>query len=80
MLANAAQTCVEDDEMSPDQITQQMSISPSDDRRDRGRRWYNLRPQPRRRGDLMGSTHTLWMGVGWVIVVLALIFPFPWWW
>jgi hypothetical protein len=50
------------------------------DGKDHGRRGYDLRPQPRRRGDLMGFNSTLWMGVGWVILVLALIFPFPWWW
>ena len=47
---------------------------------DRGRRWNDFRPQPRRRSDLMGFNSTLWMGLGWVILVLALVFPFPWWW
>ena len=46
----------------------------------RGRRWHDLWPQPRRRTDLMGFNSTLWMGVGWVILILALVFPFPWWW
>ena len=46
---------------------------------DRGRRWHDLRPQPRRRTDLLGFNSTLWMGIGWVILILALVFPFPWW-
>jgi hypothetical protein len=46
----------------------------------RGRRWHDLRPQPRRRTDLMGFNSTLWMGFGWVILILALVFPFPRWW
>jgi hypothetical protein len=28
----------------------------------------------------MGFNSTLWMGFGWVILILALVFPFPWWW
>jgi hypothetical protein len=27
-----------------------------------------------------GFRSTLWMGLGWVLLVLALLFPFPWWW
>jgi hypothetical protein len=46
----------------------------------RGRRWHYLRPQTRRRTDLMGFNSTLWMGLGWALLVLALVFPFPWWW
>ena len=45
---------------------------------DRGRRWHHLRPQPRRRTDLMGFNSTLWMALGWLIVILLLVFPFPW--
>jgi len=45
-----------------------------------GPRRRDLRPQPRRRTDLMGFNSTLWMGLGWVLLVLALVFPFPWWW
>ena len=45
---------------------------------DRGRRWYDLRPEPRRRTDLMGFNSTLWMALGWLIVILLLVFPFPW--
>jgi hypothetical protein len=47
---------------------------------DRGRRWHHLRPQPRRRTDLMGFNSTLWMALGWLIVILLLVFPFPWVW
>lgn len=43
-----------------------------------GRRWYHLRPEPRRRTDLMGSS-TLWMALGWLIVIVVIFFPFPWW-
>ncbi len=46
----------------------------------RGRRWYQLRPEPRRRTDLMGFNSTWWMAVGWLIVIVLLVFPFPWWW
>jgi len=28
----------------------------------------------------MGFNSTLWMGLGWVILILAVVFPFPWWW
>jgi hypothetical protein len=47
---------------------------------DRGRRWYHLRPKPRRRGDLMGFNSMLWMVVVWFLVVVVAVFPFPWWW
>lgn len=47
---------------------------------DRGRRWYHLRPTPRGRADLMGINAKLWMALGWVVVIAALVFPFPWWW
>ena len=43
-----------------------------------GRRWYHLRPEPRRRTDLMGFSSTLWMTVGWLIVIVVIFFPFPW--
>jgi hypothetical protein len=46
----------------------------------RGRRWYHLRPKPRRRGDLMGFNSMLWMVVVWLLVVVVAVFPFPWWW
>ena len=44
-----------------------------------GRRWYHLRPEPRRRTDLTGFSSTLWMAVGWLIVIVVIFFPFPWW-
>jgi hypothetical protein len=47
---------------------------------DRGRRWHQVRPQPRRRTDLLGFNSTLWMAVVWVIVIVVAFFPFPWWW
>jgi hypothetical protein len=47
---------------------------------DRGRRWNHVRPQPRRRTDVMGFNSTLWMALGWLIVIVLLVFPFPWWW
>jgi hypothetical protein len=47
---------------------------------DRGRRWYHLRPKPRRRTDPMGFSSMLWMAPVWVIVILAVLLPFPWVW
>jgi hypothetical protein len=47
---------------------------------ERRRRWYHLRPEPRRRSDLMGFNSTWWMAVGWVVVILVVAYPFPWWW
>jgi hypothetical protein len=44
----------------------------------RGRRWQQVRPQPRRRTDLMGFNSTWWMALGWLVVILLLVFPFPW--
>jgi hypothetical protein len=44
------------------------------------RRWYHLRPRPRRRADLMGFSSTLWMALGWFLVILLVVFPFPWVW
>jgi hypothetical protein len=46
---------------------------------DRGRRWYRLRPKPRRRTDLWGFNSTWWMALGWVIATLVAVSPFPWW-
>jgi len=45
---------------------------------DGGRRWYHLRPEPRRRTDFMGFNSTWWMAVGWVLILVALS-PWPWW-
>jgi hypothetical protein len=46
---------------------------------DRGRRWYHVRPKPRRRTDLWGFNSTWWMALGWLVVVLLAVSPFPWW-
>jgi hypothetical protein len=47
---------------------------------ERRRRWYHLRPEPRRRTDLMGFNSTWWMAVVWVMAILVVAYPFPWWW
>jgi hypothetical protein len=36
-------------------------VSVSEQAADHGRRWYHLRPEPRRRADLMGFNSTFWM-------------------
>lgn len=46
---------------------------------DRGRRWYHLRPEPRRRSDLMGFNSTWWMVVVWALVIVLIVLPLPWW-
>jgi hypothetical protein len=46
----------------------------------RGRRWYQLRPEPRRGSDLMGFNSTWWMALVWLIVIVLAVSPFPWWW
>jgi hypothetical protein len=45
---------------------------------DRGRRWYQLRPEPRRRTDLMGFNSTWWMVVAWGLILILAFLPFPW--
>ena len=45
-----------------------------------GRRWYHLRPRPRRGTDLMGLNSTWWMALGWLALLVVVAFPFPWWW
>jgi hypothetical protein len=52
-------------------------IGATDDRRPR---WYHLRPEPRRRIDVMGFNSTWWMALVWLVVILVAVFPFPWWW
>jgi hypothetical protein len=47
---------------------------------DRGRRWYRLRPEPARRTDFMGFNSTWWMALGWLVLLIVVAFPFPWWW
>jgi hypothetical protein len=44
---------------------------------DRGRRWYHLRPEPRRRADVMGFSAT-WWALLWLVLIVVLLEP--WWW
>ena len=46
--------------------------------RHRGRRWYHVRPEPRRRADLMGFNSTWWMALVWLVVIVEAVFPLPW--
>jgi hypothetical protein len=48
-------------------------------RNDHGRRWYHLRPEPRRRTDFMGFSSTWWMAVGWLLIIVLALSPWPWW-
>ena len=48
-------------------------------RSNRGRRWYHLRPQPRRRTDLMGVNSTWWMVLLWLVVIVLVVYPGPYW-
>jgi hypothetical protein len=52
----------------------------SDPTAERRRRWYHIRPEPRRRTDLMGFNSVWWMLVVWLVVIVVAVFPFPWWW
>ena len=51
-----------------------------DDTDDHRRRWYHPRPKPRRPTDLMGLNSTWWMALGWLVLLIVVAFPFPWWW
>jgi hypothetical protein len=42
------------------------------------RRWYHLRPVPRRRSDLMGFNTTWWV-VLWIVLIVLLFYPLAWW-
>ena len=44
---------------------------------DLGRRWYHVRPEPRRRADVMGFNYT-WWAICLLIFVVAFI-PWGWW-
>ena len=44
-----------------------------------GRRWYQLRPKPRRRTDLWGFNSTWWMALGWPLLIVFAVSPWPWW-
>jgi hypothetical protein len=46
---------------------------------DRGRRWYHLRPKPRRPTDLSGFNSTWWMVLGWPLLIVLASSPWPWW-
>jgi hypothetical protein len=41
---------------------------------DQGRHWYQLRPEPRGRADVMGFNHTWWLA----LILIAFIALFPW--
>jgi hypothetical protein len=47
---------------------------------DGGRRWYHLRPEPRRRSDLMGFNSTWWMVAVWALIIVLIVSPWPWGW
>jgi hypothetical protein len=38
-----------------------------------GRRWYQLRPEPRRRYDLIGFNYTWWLI--WIVIMLVVFVP-----
>jgi hypothetical protein len=38
-----------------------------------GRRWYHLRPEPRRRYDLVGFNYTWWLI--WIFVIFVIFLP-----
>jgi hypothetical protein len=46
---------------------------------DRGRRWFHLRPQPRRRTDLIGFNSTWWKVAVWLIAIVLIVYPYPGW-
>jgi hypothetical protein len=39
-----------------------------------GRRWYHLRPEPRRRYDLIGFNYTWWF-ILWIFVIFIIFLP-----
>jgi hypothetical protein len=46
----------------------------------RGRRWYTSGPSLAAAPTLRGFNSTWWMAVGWLIVIVLLVSPYPWWW
>ena len=42
---------------------------------DRGRRWYQLRPEPRRRADFIGFNYTWWIAIWFLFILIAFL---PW--
>lgn len=59
-------------------MSRTQDVSRDGDNESRPRR-HDLTPQPGHRNDRMGFSSTLWMALAWVILILALVFPFPWW-
>jgi len=51
-------------------------IDPTEGQR---RRWYHLRPKPRRSTDLWGFNSTWWMVLGWPLLIFFAVSPWPWW-
>jgi hypothetical protein len=45
----------------------------------RRRRWYHLRPKPRRPTDLWGFNSTWWMVLAWPLLIAFAVSPWPWW-
>jgi hypothetical protein len=45
----------------------------------RERRWHDLRPKPRRPTDFWGFNSSWWMVLGWPLLILLAISPWPWW-
>jgi hypothetical protein len=41
---------------------------------ERGRRWYQLRPEPRRRADFIGFNYTWWIAI-WFLFIVILFLP-----
>jgi hypothetical protein len=41
---------------------------------ERGRRWYHIRPEPRRRADFIGFNYTWWI-VAWIFFMVILFLP-----
>jgi hypothetical protein len=41
---------------------------------DRGRSWYHLRPEPRRRADLFGFNYTWWLMM-WILFIFIVFLP-----
>ena len=51
----------------------------SDPTKGQRRRWYHLRPKPARRTDLWGFNSTWWMVLGWPLLIVFAVSPWPWW-
>lgn len=42
---------------------------------ERGRRWYHLRPEPRRRADFIGFNYTWWLAISLFFIFFIIL---PW--